>query len=117
MQVAVTVACFTITVEEKARMITKSWEKAGEAERYRAEVASDCCGFKSAFYEQGICAEVMSRSVEVIWYNLPSIFSGRTPIRRADVDSSALFRRHVRGRRRGVHLLWNNERLHRCDRG
>lgn len=57
-QVSVTVACFTITEEEKARMITKSWEKASEAERYRAEVASDCCGFKNAFHEQGICAEV-----------------------------------------------------------
>ena len=58
MQIAVTVACFTITREEKARMITKSWEKASEAERYKAEVASDCCGFKNAFYEQGVCAEV-----------------------------------------------------------
>ena len=58
MQVAVTVACFTITTEEKARMITKSWEKASDVERYRTEVASDCCGFKNAFYEQEICAEV-----------------------------------------------------------
>ena len=55
-------ACFVMTEEEKARMITKSWEKASDIERHRAQVDSGCCGFTSAIVEQGICAEV--------WYEL-----------------------------------------------
>ena len=51
-------ACFVMTEEEKARMMTKSWEKASEIERQRVQVASGCCGFTSAILEQANCAEV-----------------------------------------------------------